>query len=137
MEKNILYGIISGLVVFLVLGIPTALIPTTIFLRQIPANFFDYIFLFATSSLIGVYVSLSFSNKKQDRSAYGILSGTVASLFAFGCPICNALLVSLFGSTALLVYFEPFRPILGAISIAILSLMVYIKMRSNRCKTCK
>ncbi|HLD41979.1 MAG TPA: hypothetical protein VJB06_03005 [archaeon] len=133
-----LIGTFFAIVVFLIFGILTAVIPNPIFIRQIPVNIFDFVFLFSTSVLIGAYISLSIPDKKlEGQTTYGIFAGTLGGILAFGCPICNALLVSLFGASALLTYFDPLRPILGTVSVIILSLMVYWKSRLRNCKICK
>ncbi|MXV61951.1 hypothetical protein GS429_07750 [Natronorubrum sp. JWXQ-INN-674] len=67
-----------------------------------------------------------------DRLAFG---GLVGGFLAVSCPICNAVLLALFGSSALMTYFDPLRPLLGAVSVALLAGLIYVRHRRS-CPTC-
>ncbi|MFP8956897.1 hypothetical protein ACLI4Y_09220 [Natrialbaceae archaeon A-CW3] len=70
---------------------------------------------------------------ESDRGAFvGLLGG----FLAVGCPTCNAFLLVLFGSSTLMTYFDPYRPILGAISVAILSGLIVVRHRRSRRQCC-
>lgn len=89
---------------------------------MLPVSALDYVFLGATSIMLGAYIALQFYNKnaggvKEDLAAVG---GGAAGVLAFGCPICNTLLVSLLGAAAVLTYYEPLRPAVGVLGIALL-----------------
>lgn len=132
--KSLFIGLSASILLLLLFGITTALIPSSLFIRMIPATTMDYVFLVATSVLLGGYVGLLHYKKsgraREDLAAAG---GGIAGIFAFGCPICNALLVSLVGSSALLTYYEPVRPIVGAVGIGLLVGAVYLKLRCRQC----
>ena len=131
--KCVLIGTVTAIAVFVVLGIPTALIPNNLFMRMTPVTVYDIVFLVLASAMLGLYASLHFYVKKEVGSdAYFASGGILASIFALSCPICNAVLVALFGATALLAYFEPFRPVLGLISIAILGIALFLKIKQIR-----
>ena len=131
--KYISYGIITSIIVFFLFGIPTALIKTPFFARMIEATALDYFFLISISILIGIYVALYLynRNKKGKICAY---SGAFSGLFAVSCPICNVVLVALFGVSGVMLYLEPLRPILGWLAIILLSLGIYqiFKINNNR-----
>ncbi len=67
-----------------------------------------------------------------DRLAFG---GLVGGFLAISCPVCNAVLLALFGSSALMTYFDPLRPLLGAVSVALLAGLIYVRHRQS-CPTC-
>ncbi len=139
LNKKIKYALVAaGLsIVFLaILGIPTALIPSHFFKRMIPPTVVDYALLALTAALAGSYASYSLYLKslREDKSVYAAIGGTLAAVFGFGCPICNALLVALFGSTALLVFFEPYRHYLSLLTIALFALAFYLK--AKKCREC-
>lgn len=133
--KSMLVAASTSILLFMFFGIPTALIPNSLYIRMIPATPLDYVFLGATSVLLGGYVGLLYYRKsggtKEDLAAMG---GGLAGIFAFGCPICNVLLVSLVGSSALLTYYEPVRPLIGIVGVALLGGAVYLRMRCRECR---
>ena len=52
-----------------------------------------------------------------------------ADHFAVGCPICNNLVVALIGSGETLRYWAPLQPVLGVLSIALLSTGLGVRLR--------
>ena len=120
--RYVLYAVGSSVLLFLALGIPTALVPNPWFVRMIPGTSLDLFFLIASSILLGAYVGVHYY-KKNNAKACNIAStaGGIGGVLAFGCPICNQLLVIIFGSTTLLTYFAPYQPILGVVSLLLLS----------------
>jgi drug/metabolite transporter (DMT)-like permease len=140
MNKRIKYMLIAAalsLAFLAVLGIPTALIPSPFFKRMIAPTTVDYALLALTAALAGSYVSYSLYLKSvhENKSDYAAVGGTLTAVFGFGCPICNALLVVLFGSTALLVFFEPYRHYLSLLTIALFATAFYLK--AKKCRECK
>jgi H+/Cl- antiporter ClcA len=138
MNKKLKYfflSIIFSLIIFLLLGIPTGLIPTNFFNRMLAPEMLDYILLGLTSVLAGAYIAYSFYLKSlsEAKSDYAALGGTIAGILAFACPICNALLVAIFGSTALLVFFEPYRHYFGLLTILLFVLAFYFKIKCRKC----
>jgi len=125
-------GIVSGSVLLLFFGIVTDLIPNPWFARMVERTPLDYFFLIANSILIGSYIALHFYKRNStvvcDTATY---SGGIAGFLAYGCPVCNKLLVLFLGTTALLTYFEPLRPFLGFISIFLLIGAIYFKMKGD------
>ena len=128
--KYIIIGLLFATGFYLLFGIITALIPNTWFTRMIPANNLDNIFLITNSLLLGTYLGLYYW-KKEKKKLCNITStsGGIAGFFAFSCPICNKILVIIFGTTALMNYLEPIRPILGIISILLLLLGIYLLIK--------
>jgi hypothetical protein len=60
----------------------------------------------------------------------------VVGFLAFGCPICNAFLLALFSSSALMTYFNPLRPLLGAVSVVFFAGLLYSRSRDS-CDICR
>jgi hypothetical protein len=127
--KYVFLGIFFSLVIFFLFGIISSLIPNEYFVRMIEPKVVDYVFLVLTSILLGVYLSLSiFEKDRGNKCDYMVGGGAVLGVFSFACPVCNVLLVSIFGASAILTYFEPYRPILGIISIALIGLALWYKI---------
>ena len=134
LEKNktkyIIIGILSSVGLFFLFGIPTAVISNSFFIRMIPTTFLDYFFLTSSSILLGAYIGVHYYKKNTVKKCNTIATtGSIGSFLAFGCPICNKLLVLLFGATALMTYFEPYRSVLGFMSIGLLSGVLYWRIK--------
>jgi hypothetical protein len=131
--KQITIGIILAVGVFFLFGIPTALIPTSLFTRMMAVELLDYILLISTSILIGIYAAITIKIKTSNKVHYSAAGSTLPAFLGFSCPICNALLVAIFGATTLIYYFEPIRHIVGVIGVAALSLIIYTKLLRRDC----
>lgn len=121
-----------GVGTFLLFGTVTGLIPNPVYVRMVERAPADYLFLVATSAFATAFVYQRSLTEEPigDRFAAG---GIVGGVLAFGCPICNAVLLTLFSSSALMTYFDPLRPLLGAVSVvAFVGLLYYQRRRCSR-----
>ena len=135
--NSIIIGSIVAFLIFLAFGTATVLIKNPFFIRMTPIHWYDYAFLVLTALLTGVYACLYHYNKSNKepfdkKCNYTAAGGVIGGLFSFGCAICNKLLVFLLGLSGIMIYFMPLQPILGVISIAILSYAVYIQLRNMK-----
>ncbi|WP_415383444.1 hypothetical protein [Halosimplex sp. TS25] len=123
----------AGVGTFLVFGVVTGLLPNPIYVRMVERTPADYLFLVATAAFAAAFVSQRSLTDDPigDRYAAG---GIVGGFLAFGCPICNVVLLALFSSSALMTYFDPLRPALGAVSVAAFGGLLYYQRR--RCDAC-
>lgn len=90
---------------FAALGTVTALWPNPLFVRMTPAGGWEIGLLALLSLLLGFYVTIR-------RKACGTRtagSGGILGFLGIACPVCNKVLLLLFGAEALLAYFEPVR----------------------------
>jgi hypothetical protein len=111
--------------IFIFFGIGVAIIPNPIFLRMMPSNIFDYLFLASTSVLSGIYYALPEKKLcKTDKISFG---GMILGFLAFGCPTCNKLLVLFLSYSFLFTVFDSLRPIIGVISIVTLLYAIHKK----------
>jgi hypothetical protein len=116
---------------FALFGIVTGLIPNSLYIRMVPRTGLDYLFLALTAAFLGAYTyQRTPSQGNDDKTA---TAGTVLGFLAFGCPICNAILLALFSSSALMTYLDPIRPLLGAVSVVLFASLLYV--RSGRACT--
>lgn len=137
--KYIFIGTLFSILIFLIFGVVMALIPNNIFKRMFPPTIIDYTFLIMTSAMLGTYLSLYFYGKQKayGKEDYAAAGGALPSILAFSCPLCNALLVSLLGTSAILAFIEPFRPVFGIFGIGILGIAMYLKIKSIKsCRRC-
>ncbi len=133
-------GVATSVGVFVFFGTVTGLVPNPLYVRMVPRTGVDYVFLVLTSVLAGVYVTRRASSGScdtdggnADRWAFGGLAG---GYLAVACPVCNLVLVSAFGSSALLTYFDPYRPVVGAVSVVALGIGVYVQDRKTSGCSC-
>jgi hypothetical protein len=119
--------------VFVLFGTVTGLLPNPIYVRMVSRTPADYLFLVATAAFAGAFVYQRSLTEEPigDRFAAG---GVVGGFLAFGCPICNAVLLALIGSSALMTYFDPLRPVLGAVSVVFFAALLIYQRR--RCEVC-
>ncbi len=135
MKKNqskkisIMMGILVAVVSFILLGAVSALIKNPFFIRMNPIHFYDYIFLILTALLFGIYIGLWHYTKKSSKCSYFATGGTFGGFLSFGCALCNKLLLLLLGVAGITAYFMPLQPIIGVLSILLLSYAVYKQIK--------
>lgn len=127
-RRQIAKGAVVTVAAFVGFGLLTDLIRNPIWVRMVPRTPLDYAFLGVTSLLAGAYVVQRdlLSEVPGDACAYG---GTIGGFLAFGCPICNKLLLLAFSSSAIMTYFDPLRPLLGFLSVALFAGVVVYRQR--------
>lgn len=124
----------------LVIGVPTVLIPSSMFTRQVPPTWWAWPALIATALLTGLitatYVRSPLAAQRRDRPGKLGALGGVLSFFAVGCPVCNKLVLLALGTSGALQVFQPIQPALALLSIGLLAwaLVQRIK-RENSCVT--
>ena len=119
---------------FVLFGAVTGLVPNPVYVRMVPRTALDYLFLVLTAGFLGVYSVQRVPEETGSDDGVVTLS-TVAGFLAFGCPICNAVLLALFSSSALMTYFDPLRPLIGAVSVVLFGGLLYYR-HTRACATC-
>ena len=119
---------------FLLFGFVTGLLPNPVYVRMVPRTLFDYTFLILTSLFAGIYVAQqpTVDRSKDDRFALG---STIVGFLAFGCPICNVFLLALFSNSMLMTYLDPYRPLLGVVSVVLFAGLLYYRYQQD-CESC-
>lgn len=59
-------------------------------------------------------------------------TGGVLGFLGFACPVCNKILMYVFGAELLLSYLEPARIYLAVLGTLVISLALYIKLKRRR-----
>lgn len=129
--KYTFIGVVVSVIIFFLFGVITALIPNLWFTRMVRGVALDYFFLIASSALLGIYIGIHFYKKNISKKC-NLVAGSsgFGTFLAFSCPICNKILILLFGTTALLAYFEPYRHYLGFLSIGLLIGALYFRVNN-------
>ena len=102
---------------FLLLGTITALWNNSFFIRMTEVNGWDYIILSFESLLIGLFFGIRSPHCATKKAGIGGVLGFIG----FICPVCNEILLLLFGSSFLLSYFGPVRHYAGALGLLLFS----------------
>ena len=129
----VLTGALVSVIFYLVFGMVTAIIPNRFFTRMTPVGWLEYASLALTSTLLGLYLGLSYYAKAAKRDKVcnaSAASGGIFGFLTFGCSICNKILVFFLGVAGVLAYFEPIRPYLGIVSIGLLGTAIFYKAKS-------
>lgn len=122
---------------YAVVAIPTDLIDTPLFTREVPPTWWSFPVLALTAGLTGLvaatYVAREQTTKEKPHGRLGA-AGTVVSFFAVGCPVCNKLVLLALGTSGAMQYFEPIQPLLAAVSVTLLAWAFHKRTTSeDRC----
>ncbi|RJN32368.1 hypothetical protein [Nesterenkonia natronophila] len=131
--RQIAVAAVAAIIVGLLIGVATVLIPNPVFARDIAPVWWNYPVWILTSVLSGMllatYVRAPASDlaaaaptgdqgpndsASEDRrgSRLGIIGGVMA-WFAVGCPVCNKIALLALGYSGAITYFAPIQPFLA------------------------
>ncbi|MER6406116.1 hypothetical protein ABT269_21825 [Streptomyces viridosporus] len=119
-------------------GVPTAVVPSPLFSRSVPVQWWNYPVLAATAVLGGLVLATFLrpphgtgtdgSGAPEDHGdpsakTAGRLgsAGGLLSLLAVGCPVCNKLVLVLLGTSGALTYWAPLQPLVAVVSLVLLA----------------
>jgi hypothetical protein len=113
---------------FVLVGTVTALWPNPWFVRMTPAAGFEVALLAAQCLLGGLYLGI----RAPSCGIKSAGSGSVLGFLGVACPVCNKVLLAIFGSGLLLTYFEPIRLYVGLVGTGILLFALYRKVGARK-----
>ncbi|MCC6223212.1 MAG: hypothetical protein IT201_06930 [Thermoleophilia bacterium] len=123
--RRFAFAVGAALLVAAVTGIPTDLVDTPLFGRQIGVTAWAYPVWIVSSLLAGLLAATAL------RPARPVAGGGLLALFAVGCPVCNKPVLLLLGSAGALEWFAPLQPVLGALAIAGLAAALVVRLRAE------
>ncbi len=118
--SRVLRGLGVAVACFVGLGTVAALWENPLFIRMVPAGEFEIVLLGALSILFGVYTAI----RRPFCSIKAAGAGGVLGFLGVACPICNKILMLLFGGELLLTYYEPARIYLAAAGVLVAAVVV-------------
>jgi hypothetical protein len=136
----IAWSVVWTAFVLVVFGLVAAIIPNPIFGRGLAPEPFAVAVWLVSAPLMGVVMATYFAPMpagapvalgipvRRDGTTAGTLGGFVAFL-AIGCPTCNKIALILPGASGAANVFGPIQPVLGAISLALLTGTLVWRMR--------
>jgi len=125
-------GVAVALATTLIIGVPTAVIPTPWFGRTIPTRSWDYLVLGLTALLTGAIGATYALPAACPINSSRVTLGGALSYVAIGCPLCNKLVLLVLGTGGALTYFQPFQPVLAVGSLVLLSATLWLRVNAVR-----
>ncbi len=122
----VLKGSAIAIATFVALGTVTALWENPLFFRMTPAGPWEISLLALQSMLLGAF----FSIRRSACAGKPAGAGSVLAFIGVACPVCNKILLYVFGAELLLVYFEPVRVYVAALGVVITAFALWWKWQS-------
>jgi hypothetical protein len=116
------------------IAVPTALIPTRWFGRDIAPTWWAWPVLALTAALAGLVVA-TYVAAPAAQPAKASRSGTLGGLLTFlavGCPVCNKVALLALGTSGALRWFAPAQPILALAGLALLAFALQRRLAGER-----
>ncbi len=126
----------SSVLIAVVVGVPTDLIDTPWFSREIPPTTWSYPVWVVTSALGGLLIGLSSLTAREAPRSEGQRGGMVGGVLTFlavGCPVCNKVVLMVLGSSGAVTFFEPLQPFIAAASVLLLGWALVRRLSAGRC----
>ena len=131
--RRVLMGVAAAVASALVIGIPTGIIQTSWYHRMTPVLWWNYpvwaVSSILTGALVATYVRDPAVPLRTTESGKTFV-GSMLSLFAVGCPICNKLVVMAVGVSGALDLFAPIQPLLAVGSLGLLGYALWARRRA-------
>jgi hypothetical protein len=130
-------AVAAAAVTFLVIGIPTDIVPNPLFGRDVPVRPWEPWVLLTTSLLMGLWFGLqrgAATTGAGPDSRLPTVGATGLAFFAVACPVCNKLVLLALGTSGALGVFEPLQPWLAGMSLVALLVSVLYAARRRPCR---
>lgn len=129
----------GGVLVALIVAIPTAVIPNPVFGRSIGVTWWSYPVVIITGilggMLIATYVRIGGEtpspDERLDRESKLGVAGAAITFFAVGCPVCNKLVLLALGASGAVSWFAPIQPFLAIASVVLMAVALYVRLRNQ------
>lgn len=117
-----------------VVGLPTALVPSSMFTRMTPVTWWSWPVWTLTAVLGGLVAATYVRNDGPGGRGGGGAGagGGLLSALAVGCPVCNKLIVAVLGVTGAMQWWAPLQPLLGLVSVGLLAWALRTRLRGER-----
>ncbi len=102
----------------LVIGVPTALVPTSVFGRMTPAPWWVPVWM-TVSVLVGLAAVSGAAARRRPEVGAELVAAGAMTVLAVGCPLCNKLVLAVLGSSGALAVWAPLQPVLALAALAI------------------
>ncbi|MFI7490480.1 cytochrome c biogenesis CcdA family protein [Micromonospora echinaurantiaca] len=122
-----------------VIAVPTDLIDTPYFSRDVAVTWWAWPVLVVTAALSGLLLATYVAARAGTGEAAagrgeprtGVLGATL-SLFAVGCPVCNKIVLVALGYSGAMSWFAPAQPVLAVASVVLLAWALRRRLAAER-----
>jgi hypothetical protein len=129
----------GGILVALIVALPTAVIPNPIFGRAIGVTWWSYPVVVITGILGGMLIATYVrptgmslpATEKIDRESKMGVAGAAITFFAVGCPVCNKLVLLALGASGAISWFAPIQPFLAVASVVLMAIALVVRLRNQ------
>ena len=124
---------VATVVIAILMGVATVLIPNSLFTRDIPPVWWNYPVWLITSLLAGLLLAtyVRTEERTEQRSGRFGVAGAMLGWFAVGCPVCNKIALIALGYTGALTWFAPLQPVLALGALVLTGLGLYWRLRGQ------
>ncbi|EID56280.1 hypothetical protein SacxiDRAFT_4091 [Saccharomonospora xinjiangensis XJ-54] len=130
--RRVARAVLMGGLTLVVVAVPTDIIDTPFFSREIPVRWWEYPVVAATVALTITWFALQ-GPAPDSRMSRRPLGGVLLTVFAVGCPVCNKLVLVALGTSGALGLWAPLQPFLALISLGLLTAAVVQRRRQSTC----
>ena len=117
-----------ALVSFAALGTVSAIWENPFFVRMTPVGTWEFPTLIVLSTLTGVFAAV----RRPVCSLNQVGTSNIAGFLGIACPTCNKILMLIFGGEALMRWFDPIRPLISVLGLAILIYAISRELNFHR-----
>lgn len=121
----------AAFVVLLLLAIPTALIETPWFSREIAPTWWAWPVAIATAVVTGLLLASYVAAAPAGSEARPAGIGGVLAFFAIGCPVCNKIVLLALGTGGAMTWFAPAQPILAIVALLLVGWALLRRLRGE------
>lgn len=129
-RNRILAGLAVATLAFGALGTVSALWSNPLFFRMTPVQGFEIPLLAVLALLSGTFVTV----RRPVCAAKKATGAGILGFIGVACPVCNKILLFIFGGELLMTYFEPVRIYVTLASIALMAWLVWREVRRGQSK---
>ena len=113
---------------FAALGTVSAIWENPFFVRMTPVGTWEFPTLIVLSTLTGVFAAI----RRPVCSLNQVGTSSIAGFLGIACPTCNKILMLIFGGEALMRWFDPIRPLISVLGLAILIYAISRELNFHR-----
>lgn len=123
-------AVLGAILVAVVIGVPTGLIPSPFYIRMTAAPWWSYAVWLATALLSGPLIATYVRAPGHVPRASGAgAMANIGSALAVGCPVCNKLVVAVLGVSGALSVWAPLQPVIAVSALALLAWALWLRLR--------